>query len=269
MKLSEIPKREGSSDRMVAEILRQQEEYLKNHETLFDSSIYQQAMKSYGSVQEEIDKLSKSGVLGTVLENKPDYFKAIAGVSHGFSNNTTAISSLQDLNSIVSSIQNDAHKFKIDELMKKDMQISAQLHHPVHIPENPIKEVIRQNKLLNEFAETRNSLLSNMYERLNEQQKSIDDQKELIRLQLDQKDKEIKDNRKWVYATLFITVISLCASGYYGWKSVNTSERIYIEENKSDDKQHQEMMQLFQKSIENNQKTDAKLLNIMTRKQGK
>jgi tetratricopeptide (TPR) repeat protein len=262
-------KSEETAKKMVAETLRQQEEYLKQHKAQFDSSIYQQAMKSYENFQEEIDRLSKSGYLDSVLQKTPSYGEHVEKLILQLGDDKSVLNSLNTINSLTSSIQNDVHRYKVDEIMKKDMQISAQLHRPENIIENPIKEVIRQNKLLNEFAETRNSLLSNIYDRLNEQQESMDEQKELIRLQLDQKDKEIKDNNKWLYRTLFITFISLCVSGYYGWSGVDTAEKLSIEENKSDDEQHKEMMSLFQKSIENQQKIDSKLSKILTHEQNR
>lgn len=260
MKLSELQKSNEKSDFTFSEIARQQEEYLKNHETQFDSSIYQQAMKSYGDFQKDIDRFSKSGLLGSVLQEKPSYCDAIEKLSKQFVDDKGVLNSLQDLNSLASSIQNDVHKIKVDELMKKELERSSITTQPMFIPENPIQEVIRQNKQLNDSMSTNNSLLSAISELLMEQKKLLDDQKVLTRLQLDQKDKDIKDNRKWVYITLFITFISLCVSGYYGWKSVDTSENIYIKENISDDKQHQDMMELLKKS----QAIDTETLNNLT-----
>ena len=265
-------------NKIYQNLISSEEENQKQKLTELYKSIHEPLTSVEKQKQQEIElfknsfssaKSSISDILASEIPNRNSYIDRYADLARDI-DNKNLLHTTKDLLSFTENINKDKFKYDMEQLNKTEP--IHEIKHP-RLPDYPnygkmitnslvlvVNQLEKNNSLLKEQIECNNLASKNI---IDENKKTADEQIKLLKEQIDKSDasfeKQLEDSResmtltrksmKW---TICIAVVSIAiAIGSTIW-SLNKTEEIYIKENDSGDKQHNELKEI----LENNSNKD-------------
>jgi hypothetical protein len=232
------------------------QEAMKYIQPQYDKT-YLSALETIKDLEKTIGSSSVQNVLSE-LNGLSAYENTIKRATDAIATNQGLFDATKSLSEVRHSLIEDSFKQNIEDNIRANRLIEPIHIEHFHIPDNPIvkqnEQILKQNNEIIKLGKLQNKSLTDISEYTQEQNKDIKKQNGYIEDQINQKDIEIKGNRRFSFWTMVIAIVSILLSVIASYMSYSATYEIYDKEKQDNNEDYKVLLEAINnKTVQNNQ----------------
>jgi hypothetical protein len=225
------------------------QEAMKYIQPQYDKT-YLSALETMQDLQKTINSTSVQSVLSE-LSGLSGYKDTIKRATDAIATNQGLLDATKSLSDVRHFLVEDSFKQNIEDNIRANRLIEPIHIEHLHMTENPL---IKQNNEIIKLGKLQNKSLTDISEYTQEQNKDIKKQNGYIEEQINQKDTEIKGNRRFSFWTMVIAIVSILLSVIASYMSYSATYEIYDKEKQDNNDDNKILLEAINnKTTQNNQ----------------